>query len=91
MHTWIAVASNRAKSASNHAHSAHDFLQKTLPGGLIVEDLKVGDGPVAKSGKRLGMRYIGKLQNGKQFDANTTGPTFNFRLGGGEVIKGELH
>lgn len=36
-----------------------------------------------------GYRYIGKLQNGKQFDANTAGAPFTFRLGAGEVIKGE--
>lgn len=34
------------------------------------------------------MRYIGKLKNGKQFDANTKGKPFSFRLGKGEVIKG---
>lgn len=36
-------------------------------------------------------RYIGKLTNGKQFDANTAGAPFTFRLGAGEVIKGKLH
>lgn len=35
-------------------------------------------------------RYIGKLQSGKQFDANTSGAPFTFRLGAGEVIKGEF-
>jgi len=34
------------------------------------------------------MRYIGKLENGKQFDANTGGKPFSFVLGRGEVIKG---
>lgn len=62
--------------------------QKTLPGGLIIEDVTVGTGPVAKPGKRLSMRYIGKLENGKQFDANTAGSPFSFVLGRGEVIKG---
>ena len=33
-------------------------------------------------------RYIGKLTNGKQFDANTAGSPFSFVLGRGEVIKG---
>ncbi|NXD32555.1 FKBP4 protein, partial [Spelaeornis formosus] len=56
--------------------------------GLIIEDVTVGDGPIAKTGKRLGMRYIGKLENGKQFDANTSGKAFTFVLGRGEVIKG---
>ena len=36
----------------------------------------------------LTFRYIGKLENGKQFDANTSGAPFSFRLGRGEVIKG---
>jgi FK506-binding nuclear protein len=36
------------------------------------------------------MRYIGKLTNGKQFDANTAGAPFRFVLGRGEVIKGEI-
>lgn len=38
---------------------------QTLAGGLIITDAKKGDGPVAKSGKKVGMRYIGKLENGK--------------------------
>lgn len=37
---------------------ADDLVQKTLPTGLIIEDVKVGDGPIAKTGKRLGMRYV---------------------------------
>lgn len=34
------------------------------------------------------MRYVGRLQNGKQFDANTKGKPFAFKLGKGEVIGG---
>jgi FKBP-type peptidyl-prolyl cis-trans isomerase len=34
------------------------------------------------------MRYTGALSNGSQFDANTTGTPFTFRLGGGQVIAG---
>ncbi len=63
--------------------------KQTLPSGLIIEDTKVGEGQVAKQGKRLGMRYIGKLTSGKQFDANTSGSPFKFVLGRGEVIKGK--
>jgi FK506-binding nuclear protein len=61
---------------------------KTLPGGVIVEDKTVGTGPVAKRGQKVGVRYIGKLKNGKVFDKNTSGRPFNFGLGKGEVIKG---
>ncbi|KAG0167281.1 peptidylprolyl isomerase fpr4 [Apophysomyces sp. BC1015] len=59
-----------------------------LPNGLVIEDVKVGTGAAAKSGQRIGMRYIGKLTNGKVFDKNVSGKPFSFMLGRGEVIKG---
>lgn len=46
---------------------------KTLQGGVVVVDHKVGTGPVAKSGSLVSMRYVGKLQNGKVFDQNVKG------------------
>lgn len=36
--------------------------------GVTVDDRKAGTGRTAKSGDKVGMRYIGKLQNGKVFD-----------------------
>jgi len=63
--------------------------KKTLKGGVVVEDIKVGNGPEAKSGKMVGMYYDGKLtQGGKRFDACKSGKPFKFKLGKGEVIKG---
>lgn len=59
-----------------------------LASGLVIEDVKVGTGAAAKSGKKIGMRYIGRLTNGKVFDKNTSGQPFHFNLGRGEVIKG---
>ncbi|GME86487.1 hypothetical protein B5S32_g232 [[Candida] boidinii] len=61
---------------------------KTLQGGVIVEDRTVGKGPVCKKGQKVGVRYVGKLKNGKVFDKNTSGKPFMFGLGKGEVIKG---
>ncbi|KAI0769387.1 hypothetical protein BD413DRAFT_613934 [Trametes elegans] len=61
---------------------------QTKQGGVKVVDHKVGTGPQAKSGDTVGMRYIGKLENGKIFDQNTKGKPFKFTLGKGEVIKG---
>ncbi|KAK7053399.1 peptidylprolyl isomerase fpr3 [Paramarasmius palmivorus] len=63
--------------------------ERELPGGLKVKDSKVGTGPAAKKGQTLGMRYIGKLQNGKVFDSNTKGkPVGDRDACSGEVIKG---
>ncbi|KAJ1304368.1 hypothetical protein OPQ81_005521 [Rhizoctonia solani] len=61
---------------------------KTLPGGVVIEDKTIGSGPAAKAGKKIGMRYIGRLKNGKVFDSNTKGKPFFFTLGKGDVIKG---
>lgn len=36
--------------------------------GVKVDDKKLGSGPAAKKGNRVGMRYIGKLLDGKVFD-----------------------
>lgn len=64
------------------------FTTNTLLGGVITEDRKVGTGATAKSGNKVGIRYIGKLKNGKVFDKNTSGKPFVFGLGKGECIKG---
>ncbi|KAH9061294.1 hypothetical protein EDB87DRAFT_411120 [Lactarius vividus] len=61
---------------------------RELPSGLKIQDAKLGEGPQAKKGVKLSMRYVGKLPNGKIFDSNTKGKPFTFRLGAGEVIKG---
>ncbi|KAL6714438.1 peptidylprolyl isomerase fpr3 [Lecanora helva] len=61
---------------------------KTIAGGVKIDDKKLGTGPVAKKGSKVGMRYIGKLKDGKVFDANKKGKPFSFTLGDGSVIKG---
>ncbi|KAI0843030.1 hypothetical protein F5Y06DRAFT_256754 [Hypoxylon sp. FL0890] len=56
--------------------------------GVTVDDRKIGSGRVAKKGNKVEVRYIGKLQDGKVFDANKKGKPFSFSVGKGEVIKG---
>ncbi|PBP26919.1 FKBP-type peptidyl-prolyl cis-trans isomerase [Diplocarpon rosae] len=56
--------------------------------GVKIDDKKLGTGPACKKGNKVGMRYIGKLENGKVFDSNTKGKPFSFKLGSGEVIRG---
>ena len=41
---------------------------KTLQDGLKIDDRKLGTGPAAKKGDKVGLRYIGKLEDGKVFD-----------------------
>ncbi|KAM5432810.1 peptidylprolyl isomerase fpr3 [Microsporum ferrugineum] len=56
--------------------------------GVTIDDKKLGTGKQVKKGDRIGMRYIGKLENGKVFDSNKSGKPFSFKVGTGEVIKG---
>ena len=77
--------SPQVKSESKPAEKKE---KKTLANGVVIEDAKVGTGPMAKKGSKLAVRYIGKLKNGKVFDKNTKGAPFRFVLGKGEVITG---
>ena len=56
--------------------------------GVLIEDLEVGDGTEAQSGKKVKVFYVGKLKStGKVFDSSTKKP-FSFKLGRSEVIQG---
>ncbi|KAI5697247.1 hypothetical protein M8J76_001382 [Diaphorina citri] len=84
-----AEAASPAAGTPNNKQGDGKTPRKSLEGGVIVEDIKVGSGVPAKSGKMISVYYVGKLKsNNKQFDSSTQGPGFKFRLGKGEVIKG---
>lgn len=56
---------------------------------LIKEDVKVGAGAEATSGKSVTVHYVGTLTNGTKFDSSRDrGQGFTFRLGAGQVIQG---
>ena len=56
---------------------------------LKLEDTVVGKGAEAVAGKTVVVNYIGRLVDGKQFDASCDrGQPFDFPLGGGRVIQG---
>ncbi|XP_030832140.1 peptidyl-prolyl cis-trans isomerase FKBP15-3 isoform X4 [Strongylocentrotus purpuratus] len=60
-----------------------------LQTGTTIEDLKVGEGKLAKPGKKVFMYYRGVLANNqKEFDSQLSGKPFMFGLGKGEVIQG---
>ncbi|KAG5980297.1 peptidylprolyl isomerase fpr4 [Claviceps digitariae] len=56
--------------------------------GVTIDDRTIGKGRTVKNGDTVGVRYIGKLANGQQFDANKKGKPFSFKAGKGQVIKG---
>lgn len=56
---------------------------------LLINDISLGEGKAAEKGDKLVVNYIGRLQNGQEFDNSyKRGDTFSFRLGKGEVIEG---
>ena len=61
----------------------------TTPSGLIIEDVTIGDGPLATAGQRVTVHYTGWLEDGEKFDSSKDrDEPFDFSLGGGRVIKG---
>ena len=60
------------------------------PADLVIEDLTVGDGAEATSGRHVTVHYVGVAHSsGKEFDASyNRGEPFVFPLGGGQVIAG---
>ena len=58
------------------------------PSKLEIVDEVVGTGKEAKNGDSVKVHYTGTLMAGKQFDSSRGKEPFEFKLGGGNVIKG---
>ncbi|MBI4864830.1 MAG: FKBP-type peptidyl-prolyl cis-trans isomerase [Candidatus Riflebacteria bacterium] len=62
---------------------------QTMPSGLKIEDLKVGDGASPNPGQTAVVHYTGWLTDGTKFDSSVDrGRPFEFPIGAGRVIKG---
>lgn len=80
------TAGNKDKKSKENDKTGQ--IQK-LQGGLLYQELKVGNGAEAKVGKKIQVYYVGRLKsNNKIFDQTSSGPGFKMILGRGEVIKG---
>ena len=81
-------AKDKLPKVDEKKNAAKAALGVKVVNGVTIDDRKLGTGRTVKNGDRVGMRYIGKLQNGKVFDSNKKGAPFSFKIGKGEVIKG---
>ena len=61
-----------------------------IPFDLLVEDLVVGEGDEATSGRKVTVHYVGvAFSSGEEFDASwNRGQPFEFKVGKGQVIPG---
>ncbi|KAG9445381.1 hypothetical protein H6P81_016721 [Aristolochia fimbriata] len=87
----LAVSEKKpVKKIEDQKSKVQPSKSRTYANGMVVEELYIGkpDGKRASLGKKVSVRYVGKLKNGKIFDSNISGKPFKFRLGIGEVIKG---
>jgi len=56
---------------------------------MVIDDIKIGTGAEVKTGDVVSVHYVGKLQNGQEFDASKKrGAPFEFTVGEGRVIQG---
>ena len=61
----------------------------TTASGLIIEDIKVGDGDEARAGQFVSVHYTGWLTDGAKFDSSKDrNDPFEFGLGARQVISG---
>jgi len=70
-------------------NAATVVYETTTASGLKIHEEKVGDGPSPKMGQTVRVHYIGRFENGKEFNNSHTmgqGQPAEFRLGG--VIEG---
>ncbi|MFG2054612.1 FKBP-type peptidyl-prolyl cis-trans isomerase [Micromonospora sp. NPDC048930] len=65
-------------------------IEGAPPADLVIEDITVGEGPEARPGQLASVHYVGVAHStGREFDASwNRGETFEFPLGGGQVIAG---
>lgn len=70
--------------------SANDSSYDTAaPRELVVEDLVVGKGQAAAAGNDVLVHYVGRIENGPQFDSSRARrDPLDFSLGAGDVIRG---
>jgi FKBP-type peptidyl-prolyl cis-trans isomerase FkpA len=82
-----------AWGCSHKANGSDPTSKKSAPaaatGGLMIDEVKVGEGTIATKGKTVSVHYTGRLTDGTKFDSSyDRGQPIDFPLGAGVVIKG---
>ena len=64
--------------------------KQTMSNGLVIEDIKIGEGQEVEKFNIVTVNYTGILEDGTKFDSslNPGRTPFRFTVGAGQVIKG---
>ena len=64
--------------------------KQTMSNGLVIEDIKIGDGQEVEKFNIVTVNYTGLLEDGTKFASslNPGSTPFRFTVGAGQVIKG---
>ena len=72
--------------------------ERRLKNGLILKDIRLGDGPLVQPGRKVSIRYTASFPDGTVFDQNQSNddddddasslPPLQFRHGTGQVVRG---
>lgn len=70
-----------------------DALRSASKGGslekLVINDIKIGSGKAIEDGDTVVVNYVGRTQNGVEFDSSyKRGEPYEFVVGSGKVIEG---
>jgi len=85
----LALSWGCSHKAGGSGSSADSKKSAPAAGGLVVDDVKPGEGAIATKGKTVSVHYTGRLTDGTKFDSSyDRGQPIDFPLGGGVVIKG---
>ena len=85
----VALSWGCSHKASGSGDSKDGKKSAPAAGGLVVDDVKPGEGAIATKGKTVSVHYTGRLTDGTKFDSSyDRGQPIDFPLGGGVVIKG---
>lgn len=77
----------------NQQAALADALVEAAPAAnltsLVIDEIEVGTGETVQEGDTVSVHYVGRLQNGQEFDNSyNRGTPFTFTIGEGKVIKG---
>jgi len=85
----LALSGGCLHKASGSGSGDSSKKSAAAAGGLVVDDVKPGEGAIATKGKTVSVHYTGRLTDGTKFDSSyDRGQPIDFPLGGGVVIKG---